>query len=272
MKLFKKILISKYFQPLMNLVVVVETAIIAVIGWINPFSSESYIYNAIYFILMMMVLFMIGLLIYSNVKNDRNNKIISVLCELQNNYLMSPDFKTAQQHANASKEKDLAEGGIAKILTNSLTYDMSCSKEIATNIIKGARYVYILPSTNVVIRSLENYIEKISPELGDPVNGVGLLKDRIEFWFFDESIICLYNFATLRQTSINQNKAFDQAWWYINPSDNTPDSYMLTKEISNVSDRDKLDQIFDVLEKKSFKCSGKDIFDNLEDLTNYIRK
>jgi len=194
------------------------------------------------------------------------------LCELQNNYLMSPDFKTAQQHANVSKEKDLAEGGIAKILTNSLSYDMSCSKEIATNIIKGARYVYILPSTKVVTNSLENYIEKISPELGNTVQAVKLLKNNIEFWFFDESIICLYNFATLRQTSINQNIAFDQAWWYINPTDNTPDSYMLTKEISNVSDRNKLDEIFDILERKSFKCSGKDVFDNLKNLDSYIRE
>lgn len=271
----KKMLSSKYFQPLMSLIACVEAFIIAIIGWTIPKynkDSQAVISTNIFIIILFCLVFITLVIIFiSGIGNSKKN-IIARLCELQNTYLMTPNFVTAKEHACVSREKDLGEGGTAKILTNGLTYDISCSNNIAANIINGAKYIYILPNTHIVIEELERYITKLATELGDAIQNENFLSNNIEFWFFDKSITCLYNFATLIQTAIKGGNTFNQAWWYINPKDNQPSSYMLTKEIDNAHDREMLSEVFADLERYSSKYTGNDIFEKRTDLHNLIRR
>lgn len=268
----KKLLISKYFQPTLSLIACIEAVIIAVVGWNIPKDYQNNANLQYIFIIVLLCLVVITLLTVAIVGIRKNAKrsIITRLCELQNTYLNSPNFVTAQEHTDASREKDLGEGGTAKILTNGLVYDISSSSDIALNIINGAKYIYILPNTPTVIRELERYIELLAHKLGDRIQSEKLLSNNIEFWFFDKSITCLYNFATLKQISREESHTFDQAWWYINPKDNTPSSYMLTKEIESTHDRDLLSDVFADLEKYSLKYSGNKIFEKRECLQDLI--
>lgn len=272
MKYIKKILTSKYFQPILSLATFIESIILAVIGW--DFSKDNQNNeNSLYIFIIVLCFTIITLIVNIVLNYSKNSKksIITRLCELQNTYLMTPNFVTAHEHTQASREKDLIEGGTARILTNSLTYDISSSDAIAANIIKGAKYIYILPNTHTVIDQLERYISLLATKLGDAIQNQTLLSNNLEFWFFDKSITCLYNFATLKQISINGSNTFDQAWWYINPKDNSPTSYMLTKEIVNPHDRDMLSEVFTDLEKCSSKYAGIKIFEERSSLRNLIR-
>jgi len=117
----------------------------------------------------------IGVLVLSNgghfmLSRVRRNKIsgrevIRKLSVLQGSYILTPQYVTATQHGNHSKEGSLSEGGTADILTNSLKYDMIYSDAIATNIIRGATYIYILPNTSPIIQDLRNYITTIYESL-----------------------------------------------------------------------------------------------------------
>ena len=271
-KYIKKILISKYFQPILSFATFIESIILAAVGW--TFSKDNQNNGNSLYIFIIVLCFAVITLIANIILNHRKNSnksIITRLCELQNTYLMTPNFVTSQEHTQASREKDLTEGGTARILTNGLTYDISSSDDIALNITKGAKYIYILPNTNTVIDELERYISLLAGKLGNAIQNQNLLSNNLEFWFFDKSITCLYNFATLKQISINGSNTFDQAWWYINPQDNLPTSYMLTKEIDNSHDRDMLSEVFADLEKCSSKYAGIKIFEELSNLHNLIR-
>ena len=277
MNYIKKLLVNKYFQPILNIVACLEALIIAFVGWSiskKPKSDQdvqSIISTNLFIIVLLCFVFITLIIVVVNSRRNPKTSIIARLGELQNTYLMHPNFVTAQEHTAASREKDLAKGGTAKILTNGLTYDISSSNEIAANIMNGAKYIYILPNTHTVIDDLERYITKLAPELGDVLQIENLLSNNIEFWFFDRNITCLYNFATLKQTAMSGNSTFDQAWWYINPKDNHPSSYMLTKEIDNAHDRNMLSEVFADLEKYSSKYSGNDIFEKRSNLHNVIR-
>lgn len=281
MNTIKKVLTHRLFQPIISLVAIIESLVIALIGWNVYHSSQSTNNqtsnngNSNLFILLLIIIVVTLIMIVITmavIRNTSKKSIINRLCELQNTYLIEPNFVTSEEHTKVSKEKDLAKGGTAKILTNSLTYDMSCSSDIADNIRDGARYIYILPNTNLVLDSVEQYITKIATELGDVVTCTDFLKNNIEFWFFDSKILSLYNFATLRQTANDQILPFDQAWWYINPNNNSPSSYMLTKEINNANDQNKLSEVFEDLEKCSSKHDGQAIFDHRQSLKEYIRR
>lgn len=280
MDYIKKLLVSKYFQPVLSILALLESAVIAVIGWVivqkpqentsaQVETNNTLILFLLALIIITLIITIIGIVI--NTKNKTKKSIITSLCELQNTYLTSPNFVTAQDHTDVSEEKNLSKGGNAKILTNSLTYDMACSNDIAENVKSGAKYTYILPNNNIVIEELEQYIVNISNNLGDLVQATNLMAENIEFWFFDKNIACLYNFATLRQTAINGTRAFDQAWWYINPCSHSPSSYMLTKEITNTNDREILSEVFIQLEKCSSKYTGKEIFEKRTELRSLIR-
>lgn len=270
----KKLLTSKYWQPILSFIACIEALIIAAVGW---YISKDYQNNgnpqftAIIILLCIAIITLIIVIITGYIKNSKRS-IITRLCELQNTYLITPDFVTAQEHTDASKEKDLVKGGTAKILTNGLSYDISSSEGIAANIKNGAKYIYILPNTRTVIDELERYITLLANKFGDAIQNNNLLSNNIEFWFFDKRIICLYNFATLKQISIGGSNTFDQAWWYINPKDNQPSSYMLTKEIDNQHDRDTLSEVFADLEKCSTKYNGNEIFEKRSNLHNLIRR
>lgn len=273
MSYIKKLLLNKYFQPILSVLAFFEAAVLAIIGWTimkQPPNSQNEHNMNVFLIVLLIVVILTLIAVIVNGKNDIKKTIITRLCELQNTYLMSPNFITAEEHANISQEKNLSRGGTAKILTNSLTYDMACATNIAKNVIRGARYVYIIPQTNVVISELELYIANLANSLGDPIQSMNLLKNNIEFWVFDKNIACLYNFATLRQTAEGNSKIFSQAWWYINPNDNLPKSYMLTKEIDQAPDLNTLAEIFNDLEKCSLKYNGDEIFENRTSLYDFI--
>jgi hypothetical protein len=225
---------------------------------------------------------------YNEIKKHKTEveryKIIEILCKLQNKYILTPEFKTVEDHGNSSKEKDLKSRGEAIILTNSLKYDIFYCDQIACNIIKEAKYTYVIPKDSQTINDLESYIvalyNKISEQIAlrPGINATDLnrqvaegLGGRIEFWFFDEDVLCLNNFARFKQVGVEQ--PFLQSWWYVNPIDRNPSSYMLVHEIIGREDEVKLDVVFDALRNMSKPVDGNTIYEKQQhgELDKYLR-
>jgi hypothetical protein len=212
----------------------------------------------------------------------RKHEIIDMLSSLQGEYILEPKYVSAVQHASHSKEGDLSQSGTIDILTNSLKYDLFYSEAIATNIIRGAKYIYVLPKTKPIIRHLRNYITTLSESIQKVLAAQGangtlskleeLRKSNLEFWFFDGEHPCLYNFAIFRQPAEGALQSFEQYWWYINPSDTKQDSHMLIYEITVPRDKSALDDIFGKLKKDASKKTGQDVFINREDLSDWIEE
>jgi hypothetical protein len=204
-------------------------------------------------------------------------RVISILSALQNKYILDPEFKTSGEHGDLSKEKNLTMNGKARILTNSLKYDIYFCKAIADNILGGAKYTYIIPRGFQVFTDLQNYIAELYNQLNIQWKGknnnqnvaiaehetLQLFKTNLDFLFFTEDVLCLYNFARFNQIG---NPNFMQSWWYVNPKDNHDDSYMLSKEIEDVNDQQKLNSVFTLLEKISTRVLGDCIYTNRDDL------
>jgi len=207
-------------------------------------------------------------------KKKREQTVIDKLCSLQNAYLLNPNFVTSQQHGKDSREGSLGLGGKAEILTNSLQYDLFYTDEIADNIIKGARYIYLLPIDTSLLGDLANFISKISDSISRKGQSVDTLeslrRNNLEFHFFDGDISCLYNFAIFQQPAENNQPYFRQDWWYINPTNDCPHSYMLTYEINERRDQNTLDTVYAKLKRFSIKKDGHEIFANRKKLQKYI--
>jgi hypothetical protein len=213
---------------------------------------------------------------YQN-KNSKRYQIIEIFSKLQNKYILSADITTAKEHGDHSKEKDLKDRGEARILTNSLSYDMFFCISIADNVTKGARYIYIIPKEDQVITELKTFIVELHDKLyerspcSDPTQKSDktrdILKSKVEFWSFKEDVLCLYNFARFRQDEVPPST---QYWWYVNPKDDKDDSHMLTQEIKDKNDQKELNEIFDVLKRDSFVKNAWDIYENRERLDEYM--
>lgn len=232
--------------------------------------------------LIVVIIITVGHLIFSRVRRKwyLAQQVIEQLSVLQGSYILTPQYVTAAEHGNHSKEGDLSEGGSADILTNSLKYDMFYSKAIATNIIRGAKYIYILPNTSPVVHDLLNYMTTIRGSIHEQLVALNvntavpileeLCKANLEFWFFSDENPCLYNFAIFRQLAGGGSQPFEQYWWYINPSDTDKDSHMLTFEIKENRDKRALNEIFEKLKKSSSKTCGHDVFSHRDNLGEWI--
>lgn len=227
------------------------------------------------FIILIIVLF-INMYFSKKSQSTLNKyKVIKILSDLQNKYILEPEFKTSNDHSYHSREKDLNNQGEARILTNSLNYDIFYCDSIANNIISGAKYVYVLPKEFQAINDLKSYIGELYSKLYDqlsPINNnnpvqtansvIDKLSKNLEFWFFDKDVLCLYNFARFNQIG---NPNFLQSWWYVNPIDHNDASYMLAHEIEN-EDQEKLNVAFEILHNLSKVSNGKDIYENRDRL------
>ncbi|MCL2065492.1 MAG: hypothetical protein FWG98_14125 [Candidatus Cloacimonetes bacterium] len=210
--------------------------------------------------------------------NKRKYLIIDILCRLQNKYILDPKFKTSKAHSEQSKEKYLSAKGNAKILTNSLSYDLFYTDSIATNIINGAKYVYMLPENEKVLGELRSYVSSLYQNLHEKIQSTNrcqqisdinkkvteIFTNKLEFWFFAQDIPCLYNFAELMQTKKQGSNHFTQSWWYINPVDHQETSTMLSVEIQDISDQTNLKKVFEELKKISKTKKGIDVYDEFE--------
>lgn len=208
-----------------------------------------------------------------NRKRLHNYEIVRILIELQNKYLFNSKYTTAGEHAHLSKERNLTIEGKACILTNSLSYDYNFCSEIANNIDEGAVYIYYLPTTDKVFRELNTFIVELHQKLTERYQGKGknatqvatkvegILEEKVKFAFFDKEVLCLYNFARFTQGGA---PGFSQSWWYINPTEEKPNdsSQMLTHEINDQNDHDKLKMVFDLLQGKKQPVNGKEIHKN----------
>jgi NADH:ubiquinone oxidoreductase subunit 5 (subunit L)/multisubunit Na+/H+ antiporter MnhA subunit len=200
-------------------------------------------------------------------------QIIGILSALQGSYILMAHYITAEQHGKHSKESALTRGGTAEILTNSLKYDLIYAGAIAENLIKGAKYVYILPHTSSMIEELEDYISVISNSIENELKKTGvtvahatleeLRSNNLEFRFFRNEIPCVYNFAIFHQKAEQESEPFKQYWWYINPSDKKPtqNSQMLSYEIAPKSEQAELDKVFRTLKESASKMSGEAVYD-----------
>lgn len=208
-----------------------------------------------------------------NRKRLHNYEIVRILIELQNKYLFNSKYTTAGEHAHSSKERNLTIEGRACILTNSLSYDYNFCSEITNNIDEGAVYIYYLPTTDKVFRELNTFIVELHQKLTERYQGKGknatqvaaiverILEEKVKFAFFDKDVLCLYNFARFTQGGA---PGFSQSWWYINPTEEKPkdSSQMLTHEIDDQNDHDKLKMVFDLLQGKKQPVNGKEVHKN----------
>jgi hypothetical protein len=118
--------------------------------------------------------------------------------------------------------------------------------------------------------------ESIQQELqAQKVSGVvnrldELRSNNLEFWFFNDENLCLYNFAIFRQVAEGGLDPFVQYWWYINPSDTDPNSPMLSHEIQAHQEKGDLEDVFKLLKDGAMKKNGKDVFDNRTKLSKLI--
>lgn len=228
------------------------------------------------YIILIITTFLNIVFLYRSKKNLEKYNIIKILCELQNKYILNADFKTSKQHGDLSKEKHLTINGEARILTNSLNYDIFYCNSIADNIIAGAKYTYVIPCSFQVITELQSYIVELYNKLYEillkqnknnhaiaTTKVKRILEENVEFCFFDEEILCLYNFARFNQVG---NPHFIQSWWYVNPKDNNIDSYMISREIVDESDQKRLNEAFDQLNSISKNETGCSIYEERSQL------
>jgi len=239
-------------------------------------SPQNTIITPIVVIFLSILILMTIINILAQYKNTKRYEIIKILSTLQNKYVLHAQFKTAKDHASQSREKDLKNGN-ARILTNSLNYDVLYCDEIAENVIKGAIYTYILPCESTVVDEVKNYIEVLYNKMHDKLTLMNsdtppatindkvknILEGKVEFWFFKANIICLYNFARFHQIG---DDFFTQSWWYVNPEKRSDTNYMLSQEITGRDDQDQLRTAFDVLKKDSKIKDAYYIYDNREEL------
>jgi uncharacterized membrane protein len=240
-------------------------------------SSMLIIFPIIIFVAIIILIFFTLTNIRQRNHNRKKYQIIEKLSGLQNKYIQSADFKTLAEYDKLSREEELGDKGQAKILTNSLSYDMYYCDTIAKNLFKGAGYTYFLSRDEDMLRGLKNFIYKLHNELynknnysgtpitGDEVNNI--LKNKVEFWLFNTDILCLYNFSRFRQDG---ESPFIQSWWYVNSKDHNNDSYMLSHEIKEPDDIKELNNVFEHLKLNiKFSKSAYDIYeerDRLESL------
>jgi hypothetical protein len=213
-------------------------------------------------------------------RNTKRYDIIRTLSGLQNKYILNAEFKTSKEHGELSKEKELTNGGNARILTNSLNYDFFYCDSIADNLIKGAKYTYVIPYKSSGFTDLQNYITKLHNELynknshsnNDPAGNEetvkNILKNKVEFWFFEVDILCLYNFA--RFTQIGNPHFVQQSWWYLNPKDHNDNSYMLSQEINEPGDHEQLNEVFEVLKQNSRIKNAYVVYENRDNIPSFL--
>jgi hypothetical protein len=234
----------------------------------------------IFLIIVICFLLLIYGVTFINARAHRGKiEVIGKLSALQESHILAPHYVTATQHAKNSKEADLSKGGTAEILTNSLKYDIFYSDEIAKHLIKGAKYIYILPNSGFTISELQNYITKICEGIQRELNAQGgtilnqldeLRSKNLEFWFFNDENFCLYNFAIFRQTTESGLSPFLQYWWYINPSDTNQNGHMRTYEIQALHEKRVLEEVLQILKSNATQKNGKDVFDNRTNLSDWI--
>lgn len=278
----KKILESKVTSNILALLTVVIMLILPFLQtWIQN-TSPGIENNNNTFIIIAIVIAVVNIIIllFSAIRSKKENtlKIIDKLSILQNSYILSPNYVTSEQHSRDSQEEHLEKGGTAEILTNSLKYDIFYSSSIARNIINGARYIYFLPNSSIVLDDLASYITTIKRSITELLAKQGLftetaeslLEGNLEFWFFDADIPCLYNFASFRQLSDGQIDHFTQDWWYINPPDTLPNSHMLSHEITDPRDQRDLDGIFHTLRKIAVLIKGSEVLRNRKTLNSLV--
>ena len=298
-KIIKNFWGSTVFSNIIAIVTLVVTIVFGLLAYLFPQSQNEQGNNfrfglngfAIFVFAVLIVLFLIS--IYNSRKTkielekyERKTKIelekyeiIKILSDLQNKYILKPEFKTSGEHSAQSMERNLHDRGDARILTNSLNYDIFYCGSIAEHIIKGAKYIYVLPNEFQVLNDLKSYIKELYDNLYEQLKNknhnnpnktaaevLNNLKNNVEFWFFDKDILCLYNFARFNQIG---NPHFLQSWWYVNPVDNKDSSYMLAHEI-DTEDQAKLNQVFESLNELSVAFDGKFIYDNNSDLNSTL--
>lgn len=211
-------------------------------------------------------------------------EIVSNLSRLQDMFILQPVYTTVADHINVSKEGELTKCGKARILTNSLAFDMAkdAITEILKNINKGATYTYYMPKSENGINEIMRYIDvcmDVMPEIQRIPKQQQEIYERISFQLFDESIYCSYNFALFIQNATSENHCeyFKQGWWYINPGKNygnLPGGVMIANEILNQFEIQSLERCFEMLAKEETTRSftGQDVINNLSDFANFVRK
>lgn len=273
---------SSQLQNIISIATLIATVLFGILTYTSskentsqsgqPSSSiNGWILTAFFVLLIFSFVNVIFLL--KNRKKLRDYEIVQTLIDLQNRYIFDSKYTTAGEHATTSKETELRQEGEARILTNSLSYDYNFCVEIAKNIVEGAEYTYLLPKTEKVFSELDSYIVKLHQELFAMYNTTcanptqtttavnNVLRNKIKFAFFDKTLLCLYNFARFNQRG---DPHFIQSWWYINPTEPMPtdSSNMLTHEIDDDGDQDKLKTVFDLLQARSKVANGLEVHTN----------
>jgi hypothetical protein len=279
-------------MPQITNIVSILAIIIATIRYFVPSSNQKppgqvtltpNTFTIVIFIILIAITIISLLFQYiTNRKKGREKKyqIIQTLSELQSKYISNAEFKTTKEHSEHSKERDLKRGGDARILTNSLMYDMFYCKYIATNINNDATYVYIIPHKPQVLNELKSYIEELYNELHNIYNDINdqaqkdknvknVLTNNVRFHFLETDILCLYNFAKLNQSGASH---FTQFWWYVNPKEHDAGRYLLSHNIIDPGDQDLLHGVFDDLERVSIYKNAYDIHKNPDNLKDLFRK
>jgi hypothetical protein len=237
-------------------------------------SSLLIIFPIIIFVAIIILIVFTIINIWHQNYTRKRYQIIEILSGLQNKYIQSADFKTLAEYDKLSREEELGDKGEAKILTNSLSYDMDYCDTIAKNLFKGAKYTYFISRERNILEDLKNFIYKLHKEFYNPNNYSGalitgdevnnILKNKIEFWLFNTDILCLYNFSRFHQGG---DSPFKQSWWYVNAKDHKNDSHMISHEIIDLTDKDLLKNVFELL-KQNIKIikNAYDIYEEREEL------
>ena len=202
-----------------------------------------------------------------------------VLSRIQNKCVVNPHYPTSQEHGMHSREKELCEGGDGCILTNSLAYDIFYCKEIVDNIMKGAKYTYILPNNDFIHIELENFITAIASEFAVPNLTHGQVEQfykRITFYMLPVGSVCLYNFARFHQPGRGMPAGgFTQSWWYIHAAqgcEQNPSAHMLSNQIDDRNDQENLNRALQLLKNLSKPYSGLEIDAYHDQLGDFLKR
>jgi hypothetical protein len=276
----------KLFDPIVKLVAVTIGAIGLLV---NIFTKNVDLPGMLFPIILLVLIIALIITQYnSSRKNQRLTKraeslaesigTITALASLQSAFIRTPIYVTSEQHGEHSKEKDLKQDGTAEILTNSLSYDCFFASEIADNISQKAKYHYYLPCKRSALEELTNYINLLFSNLHTILSNSNsgavsvdesvrkIMKDYLSFSFFEEDMLSLYNFADFRQiASKDASERFTQAWWYINPQDESPDSYMVAVELDD-ADRTTLLNVLQAIGTSSTELDGWVVYENRRDI------
>jgi len=205
--------------------------------------------------------------------------VLEILSGIQDEYIREPRYITTVEHGEHSKEQYLQEGGEGVILTNSLVYDIFYCREIVDNILRGARYTYILPNSATLQDQLYDFISTIQGEFTeqkiDP-SKADTYYTNTKFWILSTGVSCLYNFARFHQPKIPRHiEGFVQSWWYIHAAEackEDPKAPMLSNEITGPNDQENLYRALRILMNPSIATmyTGLQIFAHRESLAEFL--